>query len=382
MAEMRFHVLGIPHTIANKEYIACAFTQLAIRFCKMLKMSKNKYTIYFYGHEKSEIECDELVKISDDALLERFHGKYDPDKLIKYGNTTFESIFNLLCIDEIKKRKKPRDFILTFWGITQKTITDQFPDCIIVEPSIGYPTGATFAPFKVFVSYAWMHFVYGRNHKDESKMWYDCVIPNFFDPSEFEYKEDKEDYMLYLGRIIQPKGLDICVDLADKLKMRLIVAGQGDLSSFRGDKIPKYVECVKSADVEVRKRLMSNAKCLLLPSYYVEPFGNVVIEALMSGTPVITADWGAFSETNLHGITGYRCRTFEQFMWAVKNIHLIKPKNCRDWAISNFSIERVKGMYEEYFNMLHKLSTSTGFYESNESRDNLDWLYKSYPNCN
>lgn len=374
---MRFHILSVPHTIANKEYISCAFTQLIIRFCKMLKSSKQKHTLYFYGHEKSEIECDELVKITDDSILEKYYGKYNKDQLIKYGNKEADRLFNIKCIEEIKKRKKPNDFILAFWGICQKMVTDQFNDCIIVEPGIGYPKEAVFAPYKVFVSYAYMHYVYGKKNV-ESEQWYDCVIPNYFDKSEFEYKENKQDYMLYLGRIIRCKGLDICIQLADKLKIKLIIAGQGDLKSLGYKKVSKYITCVGSADVEKRKKLMSNAKCLLLPSYYIEPFGNVVIESFLSGTPVITTDWGAFPEINLHGITGYRCRTFEQFEWAVKNIDKIKSKDCYNWAVNNFSMERIREMYEEYFDMLYKLYTKNGFYEANESRNNLNWLYKKY----
>lgn len=375
---MRFHILSIPCTVANKEYVSCPFTQLIIKFCKMLKASKQKHVIYFYGHEKSEIECDELIGVMNDEMIEKYYGKFDKDKIIEYSNKDADLIFNVRCIEGIVKRKKSGDFILSFSGTSQKFITDQFNDCIIVEPGIGYPLESVYAPHKVFVSYAYMHYVYGRLGV-KTEQWYDCVIPNYFDPSEFEYKEDKQKYMLYMGRIIKCKGLDICIQLAEKLKIELIVAGQGDLKSLGYDEIPKYVKYVGSADVEKRKKLMSNAMCLLLPTYYFEPFGNVVIEAFLSGTPVITTDWGAFVENNLHGITGYRCRTFEQFVWAIKNIKKIKPKDCYNWAVSNFSMDRVAKMYEEYFDMLYKLSAKKGFYEPNESRDNLDWLYKKYP---
>ena len=375
---MRFHVLSIPHTCANKEYVACAFTQKVIKFCKMLKSSKNQHTLYFYGHDKSEVPCDELIGVTNDEVLQRFYGKYEKNDFPKYGNTEAENLYSTNCIEEIGKRKQPNDFILCFWGWTQKVIADKFPDCIVVEPGIGYPASGTFSSYKVFESYAYMHYVYGKTNQELGK-WYDCVIPNYFDPAEFEYKETKKDYMLYLGRIIKNKGLDICIQLANKLETKLIIAGQGDLKSLGYDEVFKYVECVGNADLEKRKELMSNARCLLLPTYYIEPFGGVVVEALMSGTPVITTDWGVFNETNLHGITGYRCRTFEQFVWAVKNIDKIQPKNCREWAISNFSMERVVELYEEYFDMLHKVFNGKGFYEDNYSRENLNWLYKQYP---
>ena len=125
---------------------------------------------------------------------------------------------------------------------------------------------------------------------------------------------------------------------------------------------------------------MKNAKALLAPTHFNEPFGGVMVEALFCGTPVITSDWGGFAENNLHGVTGYRCRTMEQFEWACKNVHKISRKACYEWAMNNFSLERVALMYEEYFETLAKVHDgSGGFYAENTKRTNLDWLVRYYP---
>ena len=104
------------------------------------------------------------------------------------------------------------------------------------------------------------------------------------------------------------------------------------------------------------------------------------------GVPVITSDWGVFPETNLHGITGYRCRTMEQFAWAAKNIDRIDGRVAAKWARDNFAMERVVLQYEEFFDqclrvrdMNGPVDGPTGFYGLNPERTELDSLRRYYP---
>jgi len=375
--KMKLHVLAIPHTVTSKEYLSCAFTQKVLKFCQMMSPD---YEIIHYGHEDSDVVCSEHVTVTTNETLKEAYGSYDWRKEFFKHNTGdhAHTTFYHKAKDELGKRVEEGDAILCFWGYGHQPVASHFSDkAFVIEPGIGYNAGGVFAPHKVFESYAVMHAIYG-NLKKEHPSWYDAVIPNYFDLDDFEYCDDKEDYYLYLGRITEIKGLNIIIDATERTGKTLLVAGQGDLKNIGYDKVPDHVVNVGFADVEKRKKLLKKAKALILPTYYIEPFGGVTVEAMLSGTPIITSDWGCFAENNLHGTTGYRCRNMDHFVWAIENIDKIKPKDCRDWAENNFSLERVSKMYKEYLYGIENLR-GEGFYHVNKERKDLDWIKRYYP---
>ncbi len=375
----RFHVLGLPHTISSKEYVACAYTQKVVKFCKM--MTERGHTVIHYGHEESDLICSEHVTVLSSTDWKISYGDHDWRKhFFKYDlNDHAYQTFYKNAIKEIEKRKQKNDFILPFWGSGVRAICDAHQDLICVEPGIGYPSGH-WAKYKIFESYSIYHAYYGLDAVGTCKQnFYDIVIPNYFDPDDFVFSDTKDDYFLFIGRVYEGKGIHTAIETTKAIGAKLIVAGQNALKDCGYDTIPDHVEVIGYADVETRKKLMSNAKGAFVASMYVEPFGGVQVECLFSGTPTITTDWGAFAENNLHGITGYRCRTFEHFTWAAKNIDKINPQNCRDWAMNNFTMDRISVMYEEFFQSVMNIHTGNGFYEPNDERRELDWLRKYYP---
>lgn len=374
---MRFHLLGLAHLETHRKNSSCAYTQKIIKLAKILK--NYGHTVFFYGVEGSEVLCDEFIEVSTQDILEQTYGHYDKSTNFfrSVPNDLAHKVFNDNATKAILENKQPEDILLCTMGRDQKPIADAI-NLITVEPGVGY-TGV-FCRNRVFESYAWMHYIYGMLGIDNG-VWYDAVIPNFFDIQDFAFKSSKQDYLLYFGRIINRKGVQTALDVAKATGNQLYVVGQGALNNpneglyLENESNLKYKPAVGA---EERSELLSNAKAVLMPTYYLEPFGGVNVEAQLCGTPVITTDWGAFPETVLHGVTGYRCRVFEEFCWAVEHIENIKPENCRLWAEKNYSMERIGKMYEEYFTRVSHL-LDDGWYSKNTNRKEFSWLERYYP---
>jgi glycosyltransferase involved in cell wall biosynthesis len=343
---MRFHVVGLPHTQVTEEYAVCAFTEKVRKFCVM--MGGLGHTVFLYAGEKTEAPCDELItcvtEFDRQALVGGKHFIHAPFDVTHHVWRKF----NKNAVAGIKKRAEAQDFICVIGGKCHKPIADALPEMVTVEFGIGY--GGTFAKYRVWESYAWMHTCYGAASRDPNAAdgaWFDAVIPGYFEPEKFPYRETKDDYYFFIGRLIDRKGFHIAADVCKKLGKRLIVAGQGEP--------PAYGEYVGVVGPKERGELMAGAIATFVPTIYLEPFGNVVVEGHLCGTPTITTDWGAFTETNEHGVTGFRCRTFGEFLRAADEARGLDPSAIRKRAVDNYSLGAIAPKYDAYFHRLQSL---------------------------
>jgi glycosyltransferase involved in cell wall biosynthesis len=326
-------------------------------------MASLGHDVYHYGGEGSQVECKEHIPIITADQHRRWWGDNDwrRDFFAIDWNPALEywQVANANAIRAIKERIRPRDFICLIGGNCQKPIADAFPTHMSVEFGIGY--SGVFSQYKVFESYAWMHHVYGLMGQGDGH-YYDAVIPNYFDPDDFHLGL-KEDYFLYVGRLIRRKGLELAVEATRRAKAKLLIAGQGVIEYTPGRIVTKelvlegdHLEYIGVLDVESRAKYMSRARALFVPTIYIEPFGGVSIEAMLSGTPVISSDWGAFAENNVDGCTGYRVRSLGEAVWAISNLAKCwSPEQIRAYAISKFSIDVIRFSYLDYFSHLNTL---------------------------
>lgn len=368
MEKFRFHLLTMPHISTTREYSLCAYETKCRRFADM--MSSLGHYVFLYGGPENEADVTEHIVVASKEDQIEWFGDYDWRKeffKITWGPDDIHwKTTNQRAIDEIGKRLQPQDFILITAGQCQKEVADAFPSNLSVEWTIGY-TGI-FSDFKVFESYPHMHYCYGAMHDDNGK-FFDCVIPNFFDPDDFPVKLEKDDYFLFIGRLIQRKGVEIAVEVTKRLGAKLLLAGQGvsyqepgkivaeDGCVYEGD----HIHHVGSVGPEQRAELMGKARATFVPTTYLEPFGGVSIESLMCGTPVIATDFGAFAENVVHGVDGYRIRTIGEGVWAVQNLDKLDKPLIASRARKNFSTNRVKMLYQAYFEQLNTL-WGEGFY--------------------
>lgn len=353
---MRFHVVALPHTNTTEEFTACAYTEKIRKFCIMMK--NLGHTVFLYAGEFNEAPCDEHIQcISEEERLQAVGNNH-------YSAASFDWTlphwvkFNKNVIDCISQRIEHRDFICLIAGYASKPVADAFPSEISVEFGIGY--GGSFANYKVFESYAWMHSCYGSKVTDPHALdgkFYDTVIPSYIDVNDFPVRDTPDDYYLYIGRLIERKGYQIAVDVCRRLGKRLIIAGAGTP--------PDYGEYVGVVGTEERGRLMAGAIATFVPTIYVEPFGTVAVEAMACGSPVISTDWGAFTETVIDGVTGFRCHTLREFMDAAIAAPSLDRKAISRYSKERYGLDTVGLMYDRYFRRLQTL-WGAGWHELGE----------------
>ena len=314
-------------------------------------MTHRGHTVFHYGHPDSSVPCTKHFDVVSRATYNKVYKKQQwQDFHLQTVNNEVHEEFNKNSAALIKKNKQEKkDFVLAFWGFGHQECCEQLKDFFIVEPSVGYDSG--FAPFKVFETYAQLHKLQFSLHNNNFPPFTDHVIRPGFYFEDFTYQDKKQNYLLFLGRMINSKGIDIAQNLSKAFSMPIKFVGPQNLKNNlkKDNPLAEYIHTVSHNE---RKKLLANAKALIMPSLYSEPCGWAMLEAFISGTPVLSTDWGGLAEYNIHGQTGFRCRSLNEFYHALGIIDNIKPSFCREYAEENFTISLVARMYENYFTHL------------------------------
>jgi glycosyltransferase involved in cell wall biosynthesis len=167
------------------------------------------------------------------------------------------------------------------------------------------------------------------------------------------------DYLLFLGRICPEKRPDRAIEIAKRAGMKLVIAAKVDPvdRKYFEDEIkpmldPKFVDYIGEVNDGQKNELLGNAKALLFPIDWPEPFGLVMIEAMACGTPIVAFDCGSVAEIIEEGVNGFRVSTIEDAVRAVEKIDAIDRIACRNTFMENYTSRRMAENYVDLYTQI------------------------------
>jgi glycosyltransferase involved in cell wall biosynthesis len=183
------------------------------------------------------------------------------------------------------------------------------------------------------------------------KVIYNCApIENF----RFQPISSSDAPLVFLGRLERCKGVHTAITVALASKQKLIIAGNiSDLIDeqeyFKKEIQPKIngtsIVYIGEVDNIQKNDLISNAKALLLPIEWFEPFPVVLAEAYACGTPVLAFPGGGMEEGVFHEKTGFLCHSIEDMIAKVESINKINRYECRKVAEELYSDKKIANDY-------------------------------------
>ncbi len=175
------------------------------------------------------------------------------------------------------------------------------------------------------------------------------------DTQQFQFNPIPKDYLLYIGRITEDKGVHLAIEAALAAKVPLIIAGPSyPEEKYWQTHIQKWIDgenvrYVGTINFETKIKYYQNARALLFPTQRSEPFGMVMIEAMACGTPVIGWNNGSVPEVVQDKQTGYVVDSMKDMVKAIKAIDKISREDTRKRAVDLFSVEKMVTGYERVY---------------------------------
>ncbi len=183
------------------------------------------------------------------------------------------------------------------------------------------------------------------------------VVHNGIEIERYPFNPQHNDYLLYLSRMNREKGVMTAINVAKSLGKKLIVAGNivgfDEWNYFMQEIQPQLndgdIKFVGQANFDEKIELMKNAYAFLFPIEVREAFGNVMVEAMACGTPVIAFNRGSVPEIIEHGKTGFVVDTEEEMINSVAKIDSIDRMACRKAVEEKFTLNHMVTNYERIY---------------------------------
>jgi hypothetical protein len=304
------------------------------------------------------------------------------------NNTELKDEFQRVLLDKIRSRAKPGDIVCHNFGPNME-VYNLLRDCHHIELSVGY-TASPGLPFGVYESSAWMHWHYGKAGQEDGSH-YRWVIPNWYDADRWAFHDRPDDYALFLGRVTRRKGINILLEIARRMpELPIRVYGPGDPAPWEKE-APANLVFKGPIFGDERVDVVRRARCMLMPTAFIEPFGGSGIEAQLCGVPLIAASYGAFQETVMEGVTGYRCHTLADWVEAIQISRSLDRLQIATLARGKYAKEVVGKQYDWVLKQLadlsgrgwyadksRKFASAAVFPQKHPPRKPRIWLYMPY----
>ena len=180
------------------------------------------------------------------------------------------------------------------------------------------------------------------------------VVLNGLDPADFQFSAGKQPFLLFMAPAERAlvKGLNMAIAVSRRAGIDLVVAGTGRsrdaidrMAAVCREGGADYIGDIRGA---AKAEWLAAAKAVILPSQHYEGCPLTLIEALMSGTPVIASDAGGIPEV-VSPEVGYICRSEDDYVRAVGRLDEISSDRCRKHALEHFHYQRMVRDYVSEF---------------------------------
>ncbi|MGE5655365.1 MAG: glycosyltransferase family 4 protein [Actinomycetota bacterium] len=311
--------------------------------------------------------CDELVRRGHEVTLFASGDSITLAKLesvhpqaLRLDNTVKEyGIYEMLQLSRVYERAGDFDIIHSHMGCSALPYAN-----LVKTPTVHTLHGIFTPDNEKLYSYARRQpYVSISDAQREPRLNLNCVatVYNGIDPSTYEFHEKPQEppYLAFLGRLSPEKGPHLAIEIAKRSGWHLKIAGKVDpvdRDFFEAQIKPhidgKQIEYLGEANHAQKSVLMGNAVATLFPITWREPFGLVMVESMVAGTPVIAMKLGSTPEIIVDGKTGFLCESVEECVAAIDKAAQLNRHACRDYVVNKFSAQRMTDGYEAVYRQI------------------------------
>jgi glycosyltransferase involved in cell wall biosynthesis len=184
---------------------------------------------------------------------------------------------------------------------------------------------------------------------------YNCVLTEWYKVTEIVGDDAP---LVFLGRIEEIKGPHLAIEIANKAKQPLIIAGNipAGHEHFFNEKIKPYlnqhIRYIGAVDDNQKNEILGSASALLMPIQWNEPFGIVMAEAMACGTPVLGFPFGSVTEVIDEGVTGFVCTSVDDMVSKIPLCKQINRRSVRRQLEKRFGDDKI---VEDYLALYNKI---------------------------